>query len=102
MSVGRYGVLTLALLTPIVAGACLNTQSVALEEQPPALSSPAAACREAATAEGYAVIDVTDVREVSEGYWEARFVVDDPELRNALGCRHSLDQGFTEIVRLDG
>lgn len=81
---------------------CLNTKSVAFEEQPPALSSPADACREAAVAEGWTVVDVRDVREVSAGYWEARFVVDDPELRSSLGCRHSVDGQFTEIVRLDG
>lgn len=88
------------LLLALVAG-CLSTRSVAFEEQPAALGSPAAACRQAAEAEGWTVIDVTDVREVSEGYWEARFVVDDPELRNLLGCRHSVARGFTEVVRLD-
>ena len=95
---------TAALVAAMVATAsgCLNTQSVAFEEQPPALRSAEQACREAARSEGYAVLDVTDVREVSDGYWEARFVIDDPELRNLLGCRHSLDQGFTEVVRLDG
>jgi len=81
--------------------ACLNTRSAAFEEQPAPLSSPAAACRAAAEADGWEVIEVTDVREVSEGYWEARFVVEDPELRNLLGCRHSLRESFTEVVRLD-
>lgn len=84
-----------------LATGCLNTQSVAFEEQPPELASPEAACRSAAEAEGYAVIDVTELREVSAGYWEARYVVEDPELRNLLGCRHNPRQGFTEVVRLD-
>jgi hypothetical protein len=86
---------------PILAG-CLNTKSVAFEQQPAQLSSPAAACRSAAEVEGYDVIEVTDMREVTPGYWEARFVVDDPELRNALGCRHNPREGFTEVVRIDG
>jgi len=80
---------------------CLNTRSVAFEEQPPTLTSPADACRAAAAAEGFTVIEVTDLREVSDGYWEARFVIQDPELRNLLGCRHSVSGGFTEVVRLD-
>lgn len=84
-----------------LSSACLNTQSAAFEEQPAPLSSPAAACRATAEADGWEVIEVTDVREVSEGYWEARFVVEDPELRNLLGCRHSLRESFTEVVRLD-
>ena len=91
-----------ALLAAAVAAGCLNTQSVAFEEQPPALASPEEACREAARADGYEVLDVTDVREVSGGYWEARLVVGDPDLRNLLGCRHSLNSGFTEVIRLDG
>lgn len=98
----HYGKLALRLLAVLVAAGCLNTQSVAFEEQPPALTSPAAACRAAAEAEGRTVIEVTDVREVTPGYWEARFVVEDPELRNALGCRHNPGDGFTEVVRLDG
>lgn len=85
----------------LLVSGCLNTQSVAFEEQPAELASPEAACRSAAEAEGYTVIDVTDLREVSEGYWEARFVVEDSELRNLLGCRHNTRQGFTEVVRLD-
>lgn len=85
----------------LLLSGCLNTQSVAFEERPAELASPEAACRSAAEAEGHAVIDVTDLREVSEGYWEARFVVEDPELRNLLGCRHNTRQGFTEVVRLD-
>lgn len=82
-----------------VAG-CLNTQSAVLQEQPAPLASPADACRAAAAAEGFTVIELRDLREVSDGYWEARFVVEDPELRNLLGCRHSLREGFTEVVRL--
>ena len=92
----------LSVLAPTILAACLNTKSVAFEQQPPELSSPAVACRSAAEAEGYEVVEVTDVREVSPGYWEARFVVNDDELRNALGCRHNPRQGFTEVVRLDG
>jgi len=80
---------------------CLNTQSTALQEQPAPLSSPADACRAAAAAEGFTIIEVKNLREVSEGYWEADLVVQDPELRNLLGCRHSLSGGFTEVVRLD-
>lgn len=91
-------VLTGALLA--VSG-CLNTQSTPFEEQPAPLTSPADACRAAAAAEGFTVIEVTDLREVSEGYWEANFVIQDPELRNLLGCRHSISGGFTEVVRLD-
>lgn len=83
------------------AAGCLNTQSTALQEQPAPLSSPADACRAAAAAEGFTVIELRDLREVSDGYWEARFVVRDPELRNLLGCRHSASDGFTEVVRLD-
>jgi hypothetical protein len=94
--------MAMAVLVPMVLAGCLNTKSVAFEQQPPELSSPAAACRSAAEAEGYEVIEVTDVREVSPGYWEARFVVNDDELRNALGCRHNPREGFTEVVRLDG
>ena len=85
----------------LVVSGCLNTQSAAFEEQPAPLSSPADACRAAAAAEGFTVIEVTDLREVSEGYWEANFVIRDPELRNLLGCRHSISGGFTEVVRLD-
>lgn len=91
----------LALVACLATAGCLNTQSVAFEEQPPALTSPADACRAAAAAEGFTVIEVTDLREVSDGYWEARFVIQDPELRNLLGCRHSVSGGFTEVVRLD-
>lgn len=91
----------IGLAAAILAAGCLNTQSVAFEEQPAELASPEAACRSAAEAEGYAVIDVTELREVSTGYWEARYVVEDPELRNLLGCRHNPRQGFTEVVRLD-
>lgn len=91
-------VLTGSLLA--VAG-CLNTQSTAFEEQPAPLSSPADACRAAAAADGYTLIEVKNLREVSEGYWEADLVVQDPELRNLLGCRHSVSGGFTEVVRLD-
>jgi hypothetical protein len=97
-----YGKLALWPLVVLVAAGCLNTKSVAFEEQPAALRSPAAACRAAAEAEGRTVIEVTDVREVTPGYWEARFVVEDPELRNSLGCRHNPGDGFTEVVRLDG
>lgn len=84
----------------LVAG-CLNTKSTWLEEQPAPLTSPADACRAAAAAEGYTLIEVTNLREVSEDYWEADLVVEDPELRNLLGCRHSITGGFTEVVRLD-
>lgn len=93
----------IALLTGslLAATGCLNTQSRALQQQPPPLTSPADACRAAAAAEGFTVIEVTDLREVSEGYWEANFVIQDPELRNLLGCRHSISGGFTEVVRLD-
>ena len=99
----RPGVLAAAISAVAIALAtgCLNTQSAALEEQPAPLSSPADACRAAAAAEGFTVIEVTDLREVSEGYWEANFVIQDPELRNLLGCRHSISGGFTEVVRLD-
>lgn len=90
-----------ALAAAALVGGCLNTQSVAFEEQPAELASPEAACRSAAEADDYTVIDITDLREVSEGYWEARFVVQDPELRNLLGCRHNTREGFTEVVRLD-
>ena len=94
--------LRIAALALLAApAACLNTQSVAFEEQPPALTSPAEACRAAAEADGWDVVEVTDVEQVSAGYWEARFVVDDPEMRNLLGCRHSPSRGFTEVVRLD-
>lgn len=93
---GLCGLVTAAL----VAG-CLNTKSTAFEEQPAPLSSPADACRAAAAAEGFTVIEVTHLREASEGYWEANFVIQDPELRNLLGCRHSISGGFTEVVRLD-
>lgn len=92
----------LSLLAVLMTGGCLNTKSVAFQEQPAELTSPAAACRAAAEAEGRTVIEVTDVREVTPGYWEARFVIDDPELRNALACRHNPREGFTEVVRLDG
>ncbi|HSM09160.1 MAG TPA: hypothetical protein VLA33_09115 [Gemmatimonadota bacterium] len=89
------------MMAAIVAAGCLNTQSTAFQEQPAPLTSPADACRAAAAAEGFTVIEVTDLREVSEGYWEANFVIQDPELRNLLGCRHSISGGFTEVVRLD-
>ena len=98
----NYGKVALPFTVALVATACLNTRSAAFEEQPAALTSPAAACRAAAEAQGRTVIEVTDVREVTPGYWEARFVVEDPELRNALGCRHNPGDGFTEVVRLDG
>lgn len=88
-------------IAAVASAACLNTQSVAFEEQPPALTSPAEACRAAAEAEGWEVVEVTDVEQVDAGYWEARFVVDDPEMRNLLGCRHSPARGFTEVVPLD-
>lgn len=94
------GAMAAAALIPLAA-ACLNTQSTAFEEQPAPLTSPADACRAAAAAEGFTVIEVTDLREVSDGYWEANFVIQDPELRNLLGCRHSISGGFTEVVRLD-
>lgn len=84
----------------LLAG-CLNTRSVALQPQPAALTSPVAACREAAEAAGWKVVDVTDVVQVSDGYWEARFVVDDAEMRNLLGCRHSVAGGFTEVYVLE-
>lgn len=90
-----------AVAAGLLASGCLNTQSVAFEEQPAELASPEAACRSAAEADGHTVIDITDLREVSGGYWEARFVLEDPELRNLLGCRHNTRQGFTEVVRLD-
>lgn len=80
---------------------CLNTKSTAFEEQPAAAISPAAACREAALADGWSVIEVRDVREVESGYWEARFVVDDPQMRSLLGCRHSISGGFTEVYALE-
>ena len=99
----RPGILAAAISVAAIALAtgCLNTQSTAFEEQPAPLTSPADACRAAAAAEGFTVIEVTDLREVSEGYWEANFVIQDPELRNLLGCRHSIPGGFTEVVRLD-
>lgn len=92
---------TLVTGSLLAAAGCLNTQSTALQEQPAPLSSPADACRAAAAAEGFTLIELRDLREVSDGYWEARLVVRDPELRNLLGCRHSADDGFTEVVRLD-
>lgn len=85
----------------LVATGCLNTQSAAFEEHPAPLTSPADACRAAAAADGYTLIELKNLREVSEGYWEANLVVQDPELRNLLGCRHSVSGGFTEVVRLD-
>ena len=91
----------IALISLVALTGCLNTQSVAFEDQPPALTSPAEACRAAAEADGWGVVEVTDVEQVSAGYWEARFVVDDPEMRNLLGCRHSPARGFTEVVQLD-
>lgn len=89
------------VLAAVALAGCLNTQSTSLEEQPAPLSSPADACRAAAAAEGFTVIEVTNLREVNEDYWEARLVIQDPELRNLLGCRHSVTGGFTEVVRLD-
>lgn len=99
--VGRQVAVFTVLVGALLASGCLNTQSVAFEEQPAALTSPADACRAAAAAGGYTLIEVKDLREVSEGYWEANLVVQDPELRNLLGCRHSISGGFTEVVRLD-
>ncbi len=80
---------------------CLNTQSVAFQEQAEGATSPKAACREAARAEGWTVLDVHALDEVSEGYWEARIVVDDPELRDLVFCRHNTVEGWTEVVVLD-
>ena len=99
--VGTPVVAAAVLLACVAIAGCLNTQSAAFAEQPAPLTSPADACRAAAAAEGFTVIEVTDLREVSEGYWEANFVIQDPELRNLLGCRHSVSGGFTEVVRLD-
>lgn len=98
VSIPPFATVAVALL---VATGCLNTQSTAFQEQPAPLTSPADACRAAAAAEGYTLIEVTNLREVSEDYWEADLVVEDPELRNLLGCRHSISGGFTEVVRLD-
>lgn len=99
-AVSPVPVAAVALALLAVSG-CLNTQSTALEEQPAPLTSPADACRAAAAAEGYTLIEVKKLREAGEGYWEADLVVQDPELRNLLGCRHSISGGFTEVVRLD-
>ncbi len=85
----------------LVAAGCLNTQSVALQEQAEAATSPTAACREAARAEGWTVLDVHGLRQVTEGYWEARIKVDDPELRDLVICRHNAVEGWTEVVVLD-
>ncbi|TFG65586.1 MAG: hypothetical protein E4H28_03890 [Gemmatimonadales bacterium] len=84
----------------VVAG-CLNTQSVAFQEQPEAATSPRTACREAAQADGWTVLDVDGLDEVSEGYWEARVKVDDPELQDLVLCRHNTVEGWTEILVLD-
>ena len=80
---------------------CLNTQSVAFQEQAEAATSPEAACREAARAEGWTVLDVHALDEVTEGYWEARVEVDDSELQDLVRCRHNAVEGWTEILVLD-
>jgi len=88
------------VLCLLVAG-CLNTQSVAFQEQAEAATSPRTACREAAQADGWSVLDVDGLDEVTEGYWEARVKVDDPEKQDLVLCRHNIVEGWTEILILD-
>jgi len=95
-----FGAATLVL--PIVFSAgCLNTQSVAFQEVPAATVSPAVACREAAEADGWRVLDVHGLQEVGDGYWEARVEVSDREMQDLIRCRHNTAEGWTEVVRLD-
>jgi hypothetical protein len=88
-------------MTLLLVGGCLNTRSVAFQEQAEAATSPKAACREAARAGGWTVLDVHSLQQVTEGYWEARIKVDDPELRDLVVCRHNTVEGWTEVVVLD-
>ena len=90
-----------AVLATLACAGCLNTQSVAFQETPGASGSPEIACREAAHADGWTVLDIHGLRQVTEGYWEARVEVDDPDLRELVRCRHHAVEGWTEIVRLD-
>ncbi|MFQ5530264.1 MAG: hypothetical protein ACE5FP_07925 [Gemmatimonadota bacterium] len=89
------------LLVALLSAGCLNTQSVAFQEAPTADTSPAAACRQAAEADGWTVLDIHGLRQVSEGYWEARVEVDDPEMQELVRCRHHAIEGWTEVVELD-
>lgn len=84
----------------LVAG-CLNTQSVAFQERAESATSPRAACRIAAQTDGWTVLDVYSLDEVSEGYWEAHVKVEDPQLRDLVVCRHNVVAGWTEILILD-
>lgn len=81
---------------------CIATQSAALQERPESDTSPTAACRQAAQADGWTVLDVHGLDEISEGYWEARVEVDDPELQDLVFCRHNTVEGWTEVLVLDG
>jgi len=81
---------------------CIATQSAALKEQAESTTSPVAACRIAAQADGWTVLDVHGLDEISEGYWEARVEVDDPELQDLVLCRHNTVEGWTEVLVLDG
>ncbi len=93
---------SVAVLVPIMLCAgCLNTQSVAFQEVPAATNSPAIACRDAAEADGWTVLDVHGLEEVTDGYWEARVEVQDPEMQELVRCRHNTAEAWTEIVRLD-
>jgi hypothetical protein len=47
------------------------------------------------------VLDVHSIDEVTEGYWEARVEVNDPELQDLVLCRHNTVEGWTEILVLD-
>jgi len=47
------------------------------------------------------VLAVHGIDEVTEGYWEARVEVNDPELQDLVLCRHNTVEGWTEILVLD-
>lgn len=85
----------------LLVSGCLNTQSVAFQERAESATSPQAACRIAARAEGWTVLEVYALDEVTEDYWEARVRVEDPELQDLVLCRHNTVEGWTEILVLD-
>ncbi len=91
----------ISIMSCLFVAGCLNTQSVAFQEQAESATSPRAACRIAAQADGWTVLDVYGLDEVTEGYWEAHVKVEDPELQDLVLCRHNTVEGWTEILVLD-
>jgi len=93
--------LPVSIISCFLVAGCLNTQSVAFRQPAESEASPKAACRIAAQSDGWTVLDVHSIDEVTEGYWEARVEVNDPELQDLVLCRHNTVEGWTEILVLD-